>query len=191
MLDKIFISKVRVKLLQLFLITDKGEHHVRELVRMTDEEINAVRRELKNLAEAGILTSVNKTNRVVYSVNPLCPIINELTSMFLKNSDLSKRILEMSQNFPELSVLILTHNYIDNKYETPLDIDLLVVGNPDVQLLSNQILAIEKDLKRQIRFTVMNNEDYEFRKKKRDSFLVNILQNKKVVLIGDEKQTVI
>jgi hypothetical protein len=45
-MEELFISKVRVKLLTLFLTTEEPLLHVREIVRRVDEEINAVRRDL-------------------------------------------------------------------------------------------------------------------------------------------------
>ena len=57
MLKKLFISKVRISILEVFLSNLDAAHHVRELVRILDEEINAVRRELMNLESAGLLKS--------------------------------------------------------------------------------------------------------------------------------------
>jgi len=69
MLKKLFISKVRISILEVFLSNLDAAHHVRELVRILDEEINAVRRELMNLESAGLLKSKKEGNKVVYRVN--------------------------------------------------------------------------------------------------------------------------
>ena len=64
MLKKLFISKVRVSILKTYLLDLKASFHIRELVRELDEEINAVRRELINLEEAGILKSKKDGNKL-------------------------------------------------------------------------------------------------------------------------------
>ena len=49
MLERLFSSRARVKLLELFLLHPEREIHVREICRITGLNINAVRRELANL----------------------------------------------------------------------------------------------------------------------------------------------
>jgi hypothetical protein len=163
------------------------DHHVRGLVRLLDEEINAVRRELKNLQEAGILVSEPMGNRVVYRINKYCPIIPELTSLFRKDTDTAKQILRVCKMFPEVTIAILTSNFIQNKYDNDYDLDVLFVGEPDMQAFANEMLIVERELRRQMRYTVMPSADFDFRKKKRDTFLVNILKNDRIVLLGNDK----
>ena len=68
MLIDILISKVRVKILELFLGNPGQSYHVREIVRRVGEEINAVRRELARLEMTGFLQSEWRANRRYYSV---------------------------------------------------------------------------------------------------------------------------
>ena len=56
MLEALISSKTRVKLLTLFLLNPESEYYVREIVRMTEENYNAVRRELANLEAFGLIT---------------------------------------------------------------------------------------------------------------------------------------
>ena len=54
MIEQLFGSKTRVKLLQLFLANPGRSFYVRELTRKIDEQINSVRRELSNLMELSL-----------------------------------------------------------------------------------------------------------------------------------------
>ena len=63
MLKNLFISKVRVRILQQYMFHPTEGYHVRGLVRLLNEEINAVRRELLNLKDAGILVSHKEGNK--------------------------------------------------------------------------------------------------------------------------------
>lgn len=69
MIDSLFGSKTRVKLLHLFLNNPGKAFYVREITRLVDEQINSVRRELANMLEVGIITSQNTDNRLYYEVN--------------------------------------------------------------------------------------------------------------------------
>ena len=69
MIDALFGSKTRVKLLHLFLNNPGKAFYVREITRLIDEQINSVRRELSNMLEVGIITSNNTDNKLYYEVN--------------------------------------------------------------------------------------------------------------------------
>lgn len=69
MIEQLFGSKTRVKLLQLFYSNPNRSFYVREITRKIDEQINSVRRELSNLLSVGIITSDNTNNKLYYEVN--------------------------------------------------------------------------------------------------------------------------
>ena len=84
MLEHLFSSRTRVKLLELFLLHPEREVHVREICRITRVNINAVRRELANLEEIGLLTSCWRGNARFYTVNMAFPIYKELVGILVK-----------------------------------------------------------------------------------------------------------
>ena len=81
---RLFSSRTRVKLLELFLLHPEREVHVRETCRITGLNINAVRRELANLEELGLLGSRRAGNARFYTVNIAFPIYAELVGIVLK-----------------------------------------------------------------------------------------------------------
>ena len=85
MLVDILISKVRVKILELFLSNPDQIYHVREIVRRVNEEINAVRRELARLEKTGLLLSEWRANRRFYSLRRDYVFFNELLSIINKS----------------------------------------------------------------------------------------------------------
>jgi predicted transcriptional regulator len=69
MIDALFGSKTRVKLLHLFLNNPGKAFYVREITRLIDEQINSVRRELANMLEVGIITSDSADHKLYYEIN--------------------------------------------------------------------------------------------------------------------------
>jgi uncharacterized protein len=184
MLKNLFISKVRVKVLEQYMLNFNASYHVRGLVRILKEEINAVRRELLNLQEAGILKSKKEGNKLVYKLDTSCPILWELRSMFYKESKVGSRILEIVSSLEGVQVVVLTDSFIKEKYENPTDVDLLFIGDMKIRELSSAISSLEKELGKQIRFSAIKKEDFNFARKKNEPFLMNILENDKIVLFG-------
>jgi DNA-binding transcriptional ArsR family regulator len=84
MLERLFTSRARVKLLKLFLLHPEREIHVREICRITGLNINAVRRELANLEDLGLLRSRHVGNARFYTVNIQFPIYQDLVNILMK-----------------------------------------------------------------------------------------------------------
>ncbi|MBI2357102.1 hypothetical protein HYV12_03585 [Candidatus Dojkabacteria bacterium] len=187
MLKNLFISKVRIKVLEQFLFNPHEEYHVRGLVRIMDEEINAIRRELLNLKEAGILKSENKGNKVVYTVNPKCPILPELVSMLYKDSEFGQNLYRIGTKVFNAEMIIVSKPFLEGKYENNLDVDVLFIGDIDVRKLTQEMKDLEKIVNREIRYSVITLKDFEFAKKKREPFLMNILEREKILMLGSEK----
>lgn len=184
MLKNLFISKVRVKILEQYMLDLNASFHVRGLVRILNEEINAVRRELLNLQDAGILKSKKDGNKLVYKLNKACPIIWELRSMFYKESSLGKAILKATETVEGIQLIVLTESFIKHQYANPTDVDFLFIGTMKVKDLSTVMSQLEKDEKRDIRFSAITKEDFDFARKKKEPFLMNILENDKIIMFG-------
>lgn len=84
MLDVLFSSRVRVKLLELFLSHPDQSYHSRELARLIGERQNAVWRELRKLEEAGLLHSAARGNRKEYAVAKESPLYPNLRRLVLQ-----------------------------------------------------------------------------------------------------------
>src|SRR5262245_9584657 len=82
MIEQLFGSKTRVKLLQLFYSNPNRSFFVREITRKIDEQINSVRRELSNLLNIGIITSDTTNNKLYYEVNQKFEYYQPLKTMF-------------------------------------------------------------------------------------------------------------
>jgi DNA-binding transcriptional ArsR family regulator len=83
-LQDFMISRVRVQIMELFFNQPSEMYFVREITRQTHEEINAVRRELDRMLEAGILKSEERGNRLYYYVNKNYTFFPELLRMVKK-----------------------------------------------------------------------------------------------------------
>lgn len=188
MIEHIFKSKVRIKLLQLFFLDVSTEIHIRGIVRKIDEEINAVRRELKNLHEAKILVDEKRGNRLYYKVNKNSPIYHEILGLINKEFGLGKAILTKRDTIGDIKFAILTTAYIENHHPSPYDVDVLVVGDLNMKAVSSTVKQAETEIEREIRYTVMTEDEFDFRKKKRDTFISNIINKHKIIVIGDENQ---
>ena len=190
MLIDLLISKVRVKILELFLGNPGEMYHVREIVRRVDEEINAVRRELARLSKTGLLVSEWRANRRFYSTKKDYIFYSELLSMINKSVGLGGGILRNRGKIGKIKYAMLSGSFVRGKSYTQNDVDLFVVGNIILPELGSIVREEEARRNREINFTPMAEEEFNFRKSRRDPFVMNILSKPRVMLIGDEEEMV-
>lgn len=190
MLNDLLISKVRVKILELFLSNPDQSYHVREIVRRVSEEINAVRRELARLEKINFLISEWRANRRLYSARKDFLFYSELLSIINKTSGLGGAILENKNKLGKVKYAMLSGSFVRGKPFNQIDVDLIIVGTIVLPELGTLVRAEETRRDREINFTPMTEEEFNFRKHRRDPFLMNILSKPRVMLIGDEEEMV-
>lgn len=195
MLESIFGSRTRVKLLKIFLTQPDGYFFVRELARRTDERINSIRRELNNLEEFGIvigedkikfdLTKDKKEKRKYYKANTDFVLYEEFRNLILKSRLLLEKSLAKDiSSVGSVKLLVLSGIFVgDNKSKT----DLFIVGKINKTKLETLISKIEKDFDSDIRYTSMNEEEFKYRNQVTDKFLFEVLEGKKIVVIDEVK----
>lgn len=190
-LNDIITSKVRIKVLELFFSNLKELYHVRGIVREVGEEINAVRRELTKLEADGILRKEPRGNRIYYSVRPEHPFFGDLTSMVAKTTGLGKGLIEGKNKIGKISFIMFSGRFVRMKErKRDEDVDILVVGEVVLPELASIIRVEESKRGKEINYTVMSREEFDFRKRRRDPFLLGILAGNRVMIIGDEEDLV-
>lgn len=190
MLIDILISKVRVKILELFLSNPDQVYHVRDIVRRVEEEINAVRRELARLEKTGLLSSQWRANRRYYSAKKDHLFYFELLSIINKTVGLGGNIIKNKAKIGKVKYAMLSGSFVRGKPYTTTDVDLFVVGTIVLPELGTIVREEETRRSREINFTPMTEEEFAFRKSRRDPFVMGILSKPRVMLIGDEDEMV-
>lgn len=190
MLQDIIISKVRIKLLQTFLYQPEEIFYVRQLVRVTNEEINAVRRELQRMERAGMVKKEGRGNRLYYSFNKNYPLYGDLLSLVGKTVGLGDKIIKNKSKIGRIKFALLSGRFVRRLPTKEGGVDFLVVGDILLPELAKVVKSEEEGLKREINYSVMTSQEFDFRKKRRDPFLLGILAGSRVMLIGDEENLV-
>lgn len=188
MLEDIIISRVRVKILTLFLTHPGTIFHVRDIVRKTNEEINAVRRELAHMEDAGMVTKEQRANRLFYVMRRDYPLYFELLALIGKSSGLGWDIIKHRAKLGKIKFAMLSGRLLRGlPHKGGNDVDLLVVGTVVLPELSQLVKAEEVRRGREINYTVMSEEEFTFRKRRRDPFVLGILEGSRMMIIGDEE----
>lgn len=173
-------------MLKLFLLAPNQVLHVREITRRVGAEINAVRRELNRLTKIRMLKREERGNRVYYRFREDFPFRSELVGLLAKEEGLGKKILENAKELGKVKYAVLNRAFLSGRIAKRSEVDLLIVGNVPLNRLADLIRDEEKKLGHEINYTVMGEEEFNFRKKRRDNFIIDVLIRPYIILIGDE-----
>jgi hypothetical protein len=191
MLEDIIISRVRIKILELFLLNPQKIFHVREIVRQVEEEINAVRRELSHMEKAGMVSKEQRANRLFYQFRKDYPLYDELLHLIGKTAGLGKDILAQKAKLGRIKYAMLSGRYLKGlPKKSNTDVDLLLVGTIVLPELAIIVKAEEARRDLEVGYTVMTEEEFEFRKSRRDPFVLSILHGSRVMIIGNEEELI-
>ena len=186
MIDQLFGSKTRVKLLYLFYGNPNRSFYVREITRKIDEQINSVRRELSNLLNTGIIKSDSSNNKLYYEINQTHEFYKPLRTIFSsKSSTKSNLFSPQEKKFREIGKVKLV--YLLGKFvrDTNAPADLLLVGDVNRNKLVALVEAIEKEEGFEITYSSMSEDDYRYRLTVKDRFLTQIDNSKKTVIVDE------
>jgi predicted nucleotidyltransferase len=188
MLERLFVSKTRVRLLEELLLNPHTEFHIRELARIVDDiPINA-QKELKNLQLAGILTNRKQGNMILYKLNKESPIAEDLKRIFLKTESIGREILAKLPDKEKIRYALIYGSFAKGTESGSSDIDMLLIGGIDEDSILKSIQTIEKRIGRTINFVLWTEKEFE--RKIRDNItLIREIKNTPVIMItGDENE---
>ena len=188
MVEQLFGSKTRVKLLQLFYSNPNRSFYVREITRKIDEQINSVRRELSNLLNVGIISSENTNNRLYYEVNKSFQFYEPLSQIFASGSAVSSEddVNEATAGLKSLGNIDLALYTGQFTRDERSGVDFVVVGDINQTQLAKYVSDLEEKEGKAIRYTVMTKDEFIYRKQVNDRFLVTLLESKVQVIIDRE-----
>ncbi len=188
MLDHLFGSRTRVKLLRLFYREPQRHFFVRELTRLADTQINAVRRELTHLTNSGIIAAVDapenltgeaedahEAKRKYYRLNEASPLYPELRALLLKSHVLGEDSLRNQiVGLGDIKLLLFTGSFTNAN----TSVDMLIVGTVPAHELTKIMNEFEHDHGIAVRYAIMPLREFEERRQLMDRFIYEVLDSR-------------
>ena len=187
-LSDFITSRVRIKLLQAFLSQPQEMFYVRELTRLIDEEINAVRRELSRMQNAGMVQSEKRGNRLYYQFRPNYPFFSELLSLVTKTTSVGRSIVNNRSKLGFVKYAFISQRLVRSLPRQEDEIDLVIIGKVIMPQLDQIVKKLEKKLDTEINYSSMTEEEFKYRKNRKDPFITNVLLHPHIMLIGSENK---
>jgi len=185
-ISNLFKSKVRKALFKLYFTNPDSEFYLRELERMLSIPVSMIRKELLRLEKEGIFISHKKGNLTYYHVNKSYPLFSELKSIVFKTIGVQGLLEDALRKIKGIEVAFIYGSYARGNEKASSDIDLCIIGTINEDILVRRINKLEKLIKREINYTLYTKKEFTEKRRKKDSFILDLISNQKIILIGEK-----
>lgn len=186
MLELLFSSAARVKVLALFLLNPETSFYQRQISSLTGLPIYAVQREVERLCTLGLLASFSRGNQVHFQVKRDFFLFPELKGIFLKTTGLAALVGAALQKAEGITLAFVYGSYAADRETAASDIDLLVVGHLSSRALHATMQEARSLAHREINTVLFSPEEFRMKVQAQDGFLQNVLASPRLLLVGDE-----
>ncbi len=187
MLKDLISSKTRQTLLKAFVEVPESEYYTRQLASLYHISVGALHRELKKLTSSGILKARRIGNIKLFSLNKQNPLYEEIKNIIYKTEGVVKSIRDAIPRIRGVRVAFIYGSFAKGEERQDSDVDIFLIGDSiDEDELIRAISDIEKKLFKEINYTRYTENEYKKEKKKKNSFILEVIKGKKIFLRGDE-----
>ena len=177
-------SKARQRLLTYYFTNPTARHHLRDLAKRLTIDPSNLSKELGRLEREGLFRSEVNGRQKYFQLNREYSLFDEVRSIVAKTIGAAPLITQSLRKIDGIREAYLYGSFARNQQDAASDIDVLVIGAPREEILAEFARKLERQLGREINYTVLTRKEFESRRSRKDAFLENVWHNKRVPLIG-------
>ena len=187
MLKDLIGSKTRQTILKAFVESSDAEYYTRQLAKLYKISVGTLHRELKRLSASGILKERKVGNIKLFSLNKQNPLYEEIKNIIYKTQGVISFIRDAISGIKGIKVAFIYGSFAKGDERQDSDVDMFLVGDSiDEDKLIQAINDVEKKLFKEINYTRYTESEYRKEKKKKNSFILEVIRGKKTFIKGGE-----
>ncbi|HPD14792.1 MAG TPA: nucleotidyltransferase domain-containing protein [Planctomycetota bacterium] len=189
MLENLFGSRLRAKVLGWFLSHPEERFFVRQLESLLREDSTNLSRELARLSVLGILLRQTEGRQRYYRTNRRCPIFPDLQQLVLKTCGVADVLRAALKPLgARIRSAFVFGSVAKGEPRAESDIDLLVVGDVTLRELVSALGAAQHQLGREVNPTVYSPSEFAQKAAEKQPFVRDVLRGPKLLVVGDEHE---
>src|SRR5271166_2543771 len=182
-------SKARQRLLAYYFTNPAARHHLRDLAERLGIDPSNLSKELGRLERDGLFRSEVSGRQKYFQLNREYPLFNEVRKIVAKTIGVAHLIAQSLQRIEGIDEAYLYGSFASNQQDAASDIDVLVIGSPRERDLAQAVGRIERQLGREINYTVLTPKEFGSRRARKDAFLESVWHNKRIPLVGSNEES--
>jgi len=167
-------SRVRQRILALLFDRPERRTHLRGIARSVGVSAGTTARELERLVDAGLVTRSIEGRQVYFQAaadSPLFDAVRTIVRRTVAAPDVLRRNLAGLRG---VGRAFIYGSYARGEDTPASDVDLMIVGRPDVDELTDRVGAAEGELGRTVAYTILTADELTDRRKHRDRFIASV-----------------
>ncbi len=181
-------SKARQRLLAYYFTNPTARLHLRDLAERLSIDPSNLSRELQHLGREGLFRSEVSGRQKYFQLNREYPLFDEVRSIVAKTIGAVPLMAQSLKKIEGIEEAYLYGSFARNQQDAVSDIDVLVIGTPRNEALAEAAGKLERQLGREINYTVLTRKEFDSRRTNKDAFLENVWRHKRVWLIGPNEK---
>jgi len=181
-------SEARRRLLAYFFTNPTACHHLRDLAQRLELDPSNLSKELGRLDQEGMFRSTVSGRQRYFELNRDYPLFDEIRRIVAKTIGAPAVIRKSLKAVPGIGAAYLYGSFARNQEDALSDIDILIIGSPDQEVLARTARQLERHLGRDINYTVLSSKEFNSRRARKDAFLESVWHNKRVPLVAPDDE---
>ncbi|MGA3322886.1 MAG: nucleotidyltransferase domain-containing protein [Terriglobia bacterium] len=182
-------SKARQRLLAYYFTNPAARHHLRDLADRLSIDPSNLSRDLRRLERDGLFRSEVSGRQKYFQLNRGYPLFREVRSIVEKTIGAVPLIAQTLKTVAGIEEAYLYGSFARNQQDAASDIDVLVIGTPPGESLAEAMRKLERQLGREVNYTVLSRREFESRRARKDAFLESVWHHKHVSLVAPHEKT--
>jgi len=177
-------SKARQRLLAYYFTNPSARHHLRDLAERLSIDPSNLSKDLGRLEREGLFRSEVSGRQKYFQLNREYALFDEVRSIVAKTIGAVPLLAQSFKKIEGIEEAYLYGSFARNQQDAASDIDVLVIGKPKSDALADAVQKLERQLGREINYTVLSRKELESRRARKDAFLENVWHNRRISLVG-------
>jgi len=181
-------SKARQQLLAYYFANPTARHHLRDLAARLSIDPSNLSKELGRLESEGLFRSETSGRQKYFQLNRQYPLFHEVRKIVAKTIGAAPLIAQSLKKIEEIDEAYLYGSFASDQQDAASDIDILILGAPREEVLAQVMRKLERQLGRELNYTVLTKKEFGSRRARKDAFLENVWHNKRVSLVSPNEE---
>ena len=186
MIEFITKSKIRQRIILLFLYNQKKEFYLSEIAKMVGTSAGTTQRELNRLLDNDFISFKKRANLSIYSLNKHYSLLKEIEAIVQKTFGIEVQLKNELSRFDNLEYAFIFGSYTKGGFKSDSDIDLFLIGNTGEDEIVEAVQRIEEIISREINYHFTSKREFSDRSKER--FFYKEIIKDYTWLIGNENE---
>lgn len=184
-------SRLRNKILLHFFTNPDDEKYLREIAIILGEDPGNLSKEMSKLEKEGIFLSADRGKQKYFSLNKKYPLFEELKSIIFKTIGIQGSLYKIVNEVVGIIFAFIYGSFAKSEESALSDIDLCLIidiGYFNENIFIEKINDLENRISREINYIYYSEKEWYRMVKEKDSFILSILDNQKIMLKGEESE---